>query len=148
MPVYMCRWHSGDISFVSATNQQDAVFKLDQLGNAETCPLFKVPDFMIHLTLNDDGELSLGELPFGDATEECVSELAYPLLNELGLDPSPEKLRRAVARERIRLSPGPTPEPESVADRSVKQLMDAPTVVIERLSRRVQAKKTGPKRRK
>jgi len=29
MPIYMCRWHSGDISFVYASNKEDAIFKLD-----------------------------------------------------------------------------------------------------------------------
>ena len=36
---YMCRWHPGDVSFVWASNKDDAVFKLDEQGNAETCPL-------------------------------------------------------------------------------------------------------------
>jgi hypothetical protein len=75
MPVYMCRWHSGDVSFVWASNKDDAIFKLDEQGNAETCPLIVVPDFMIHLTLQDDGELALSDDPFGEATEDCVSEL-------------------------------------------------------------------------
>jgi|WetSurMetagenome_2_1015567.scaffolds.fasta_scaffold515942_1 hypothetical protein len=35
------------------------------------------------MTLNDDGQLGLSEAPFGDLTEECVSEQAYPVLNEL-----------------------------------------------------------------
>lgn len=141
MPIYMCRWHSGDISFVSASNKEDAIFKLDELGNAETCPLIKVPDFMIHLTLKDDGELSLGEMPFGDLTEECVSELAYPILNQLEPYPSPELLRQAVEKERTRLLPGPAPKPQSEFGKSVKEYTDAPTVVIERLQQRVEVER-------
>jgi hypothetical protein len=152
MPVYMCRWHSGDISFVSANNKEDAIFKLDEVGNAETCPLIKVPDFMIHLKLEDDGELHLSEDPFGDSTQECVSELAYPVLNELGAYPSPEQLRQAVERERTRLVPGPAPKPQSATGRSVKEFTGAATVVIERLQQRAEAERlkrkkgTKPKR--
>jgi hypothetical protein len=137
----MCRWHTGDISFVSANNKEDAIFKLDEVGNAETCPLIKVPDFMINLKLDDDGELRLSEDPFGDLTQECVSELAYPILNELGLYPSPEQLQQAVEKERTRLLPGPSPEPQSEAGRSVKEITGAATVVIERLQQRVEAER-------
>jgi len=151
MPIYMCRWHTGDISFVMANNKEDAIFKLDEVGNAETCPLFRVPDFIINLKLDDDGELRLSEDPFGDLTQESISELAYPVLNELGLYPPREQLRHAVERERTRLLSGPAPKPQSEAARSVKEYTDAATVVIERLQHAAEAermKKTKKKKRK
>ena len=151
MPIYMCRWHTGDISFVMANNKEDAIFKLDEVGNAETCPLFKVTDFMINLELGDDGELHLSENPFGALTQDAVSELAYPVLNELGLYPPQKMLRQAVEKERTRLLPGPAPEPRSEAGRSVKEYTDAPTVVIERLQQAARAermKKTKEKNQK
>jgi hypothetical protein len=139
----MCRWHSGEVSFVWASNKDDAVFKLDEQGNAETCPLIVVPDFMIHLTLQDDGELALSDDPFGEATEGCVSELAYPVLNELGDNASPEQLRQAVEKERTRLLPGPAPQPQSADGRSLKKYLDASTVVVERLQELVNGKSAG-----
>lgn len=32
MPIYMCRWENGDISFVSATSKDDAIWALDEVG--------------------------------------------------------------------------------------------------------------------
>jgi len=137
----MCRWHTGDISFVMANSKEDAIFKLDEVGNAETCPLFKVNDFLINLELGDDGEPHLSESPFGDLTHEAISELAYPVLNELDIYPDPEQLRQAVKIERTRLLPGPAPEPRSESGRSVKEYTDAATVVIERLQQVAKAER-------
>jgi len=67
------------------------------------------------------------------------SQAAYPILNQLGTNPSPEGLRRAVERERTRLLPGPAPKPRSASGRSVQEWTDAPTVVIERVQQRAEA---------
>ncbi len=34
MPIYMCRWENGDISFVSAVSKDDAIGALDEVGAA------------------------------------------------------------------------------------------------------------------
>jgi hypothetical protein len=39
MPLYLCRWPNGDCSVVWARNKEDAIVELDQVGNAEGCPL-------------------------------------------------------------------------------------------------------------
>ncbi len=40
MPVYICRRPNGDRFLVSATSRDDAVVKLDKIGNAETSEVF------------------------------------------------------------------------------------------------------------
>ena len=57
MPMFMCRWPNGDLSFVSARTKQDAIVMLDEWDNAELAELRRVPDFMVDFRLNDDGEL-------------------------------------------------------------------------------------------
>jgi hypothetical protein len=67
MPTYMCRWENGDISFVSAVSKDDAIGALDEVGAATAGMLQAVNHFMVHLTLDDDGELELESL--GEDTE-------------------------------------------------------------------------------
>src|SRR5229473_3311796 len=81
MPLYMCRWENGDISFVSATSKDDAIWALDEVGAATAGMLYPVNHFMIHLTLNDHGELELESL--GEDTEHSIREVAYPILNNV-----------------------------------------------------------------
>ena len=59
MPIYMCRWPNGDFSFVLAANQQEAVETLDEIDNAEGCPLSVVEEFMVHFRLEEDGSFEL-----------------------------------------------------------------------------------------
>jgi len=51
----MCRWPNGDFSFVSARNKSKAIEALDEIDNAEGCPLAVVEDFMVHFYLDDGG---------------------------------------------------------------------------------------------
>jgi len=39
MPLYLCRWENGDCSFVWALNKGHALEVLDEVGNAEGCPI-------------------------------------------------------------------------------------------------------------
>ncbi len=39
MAVFLCRWPNGDISIVSARNKDDAIVKLDEIGNADHADL-------------------------------------------------------------------------------------------------------------
>ena len=59
MPVFMCRWPNGDLSFVSARNREDAIITLDELDNAEIAELRQVRDFMVDFRLTDRGDLEL-----------------------------------------------------------------------------------------
>ena len=51
MPLYMCRWPNGDCSVVWATNKGEAIEILDEVDNAEGCPLMALRDFMVHFRL-------------------------------------------------------------------------------------------------
>jgi len=79
MPVYKCRWANGDFSFVSAASQQEAVEALDEIGNAEGCPLSVVEDFMVHFHLDEDGTFGLEG--FGEVTEQAIWQ-DYPVLDK------------------------------------------------------------------
>ena len=48
MPLYLCRWSSGDCSFVFAANKGEVVECLDEVGIAEGCPLIPLHGFMAH----------------------------------------------------------------------------------------------------
>jgi hypothetical protein len=113
MPIYMCRWENGDISFVSATSKNDAILALDEVGAATAEMLCAVNQFMVHLTLDDHGELELESL--GEDTEHFISEVAYPILNKFqvemisadveGTDAAQKLIAEAVMQERMRLWP-------------------------------------------
>jgi hypothetical protein len=55
MPIYMCRWENGDISFVSAMSKDGSIWALDEVGTATAGMLYAVNQFMVHLTLDDHG---------------------------------------------------------------------------------------------
>src|SRR3990172_12647957 len=108
MPIYLCRWPNGDCSVVRAKNKGEAVELLDEIGNAEGCPLIPLSTFMVHFRISDEGEIEFDIL--GEATEHVLFESAYPPLNESLLNvPSDEAgnptaegqtaIRDAVAKE-------------------------------------------------
>ncbi len=39
MPLFLCRWPNGDCSVVWAPTKDDGIVELDQVGNAEACPI-------------------------------------------------------------------------------------------------------------
>lgn len=111
MPVYMCRWENGEVSFVSARSKQDACFLLDEFAPVEPDDLHEVREFMLGFVLSDDGGVVLSDL--GEATRELFEEKIYPVLyqakQESGVeieepvkDAGPE-IRAAVEKERTRL---------------------------------------------
>ncbi len=141
MPVFMCRWPNGDSSFVSARNKSKAVETLDEIGNAEGCPLSVVGDFMAHFYLDDDGSLELDG--FGEDTENHIWK-DYPILDDT-LDQiyeeskdgpmTPEHMRvigEAVRKERERVKLKGVQQPETNLGREIKNSMDAPTSIIDR----------------
>jgi hypothetical protein len=151
MPLFLCRWPNGDCSVVLARTRDDAIAELDQVGNAEDCPITPLRTFQIHFALTDDGELALEQ--FGDDTREEVLAWAYPLLehalsdayggtaSETGQGLPPDQrvaIARAVARERSRLDVEKTTatEPQTEVGRDVKSRTDMPTVLIDRLVRK------------
>ena len=145
MPLYLCRWPNGDFSFVWAANQEAAVEGLDEIDNAEGCPLSVVREFMLHFRLADDGTFEFEG--FGEATGDAIWR-AYPILDQtvdeiLEGDPSFElhgrrtrgqqrMIKDAVNRERERVKPKRVKPPQTQLGRDIKRAMDAPTSIIDR----------------
>ena len=150
MPLYLCRWPNGDCSVVQAANKGAAIEALDEAGNAEGCPITPIRDFMVHFALNDQGKLDLQ--CFGEAAEEALFQLAYPVLGE-ALGDAPEEantgvltpegealIREAVRKERNRVREKKVKEPETELGKRLKTVTDAPTHVINRVVRKAAGK--------
>ena len=144
MPLYLCRWANGDCSVVWAANKGEAVEILDEVDNAEGCPLMALREFMVHFRLSDEGEIRFEG--FGEATEDALFQLAYPMLDKALTDapsdqagnPTPEgiaTIREAVAQERKRVRLKKVKEPETELGRGIKKKMNAPTRMIDRTIR-------------
>jgi len=151
MPLFLCRWPNGDCSVVWARNTEDAIVELDQVGNAEGCPIVQLRTFQAHLVLTNHGELALEAL--GDGTGQHMVSSVYPLLDTAlsdaygdGVYDSYESLppdRRATIahaiekeRGRIARDSTQTSAPLTEVGRHIKQQTDAPTVLIDRIVRR------------
>ncbi len=141
MPVFMCRWPNGDFSFVSARSKAKAIEALDEIDNAEGCPLSVVEDLMVHFYLDDDGSLELDG--FGEVTENTIWK-EYPILDEtldrVFQEVKGEPLTRedmqvigeAVGKERERVKAKKMKQPATHLGQEIKKAMDVPTSMIER----------------
>ena len=150
MPLFLCRWPNGDCSVVWASNEEDAIVQLDQVGNAEACPIVRLPAFQAHFVLTDRGELAIEAL--GEGAGQDIVSRAYPLLDRALTDayddgeydsyetlpPSRRAaIAAAVAAERDRIAgdrPDPA-EPDTALGRDVKKQTDVPTVLVDRIVR-------------
>ncbi len=118
MPIFLCRWPNGGCSAVWARDEQDAIAKLDEAGDAEPCEIGPLPEFQVHFRLTNDGSLELDD--FGDETEPAIWRMAYPLLDQVEIEimeereasgtdaltaAQRERIRQAVTHERERMSP-------------------------------------------
>ena len=156
MPLFLCRWVNGDCSVVLARNKEDAIVELDEVANAERCPIERIRAFQVHFVLTDRGELALEG--FGEGTRDEIFSFAYPLLDKALLDAYgdgaygnyeslPPDRRAAIAhcveQERGRLEPDEalTAEPLTEIGRDIKTQTDMPTVLIDRIVRQVATKK-------
>ena len=81
MPVFAVRGVDGQIGIVAARNKVDAVERLDEFANFEGCPVKELPDVMLLLDIDDDGELALRHL--GEGMDVAIRRFAYPLLERL-----------------------------------------------------------------
>ena len=124
---------------------------LDQVANAEGCPIAEVQTFQLHFTLTDRGDLVLEGS--GEGTKEEMVSRAYPVLDQAlqdawayerydGYEGLPadgrSAITRAVEHERSRLTPDvtqQTKEPLTEVGRDVKHQTDMPTVLIDRIVR-------------
>ena len=144
MPLYLCRWPNGDCSVVRAANKREAVDLLDEVDNAEGCPLVRLSSLMIHFHLSDEGELEFDG--FGEDTEHALFDLAYPVLHEASMNaPTNDAgthtseglavISDAIAKERKRVHLKKVREPKTELGRDMKKQMRAPTRIIERIVR-------------
>ena len=152
MPLFLCRWPNGDCSVVWAPHKEDAIVELDQVGNAEACPITQVRSFQLHFVLNEQGKLMLEAL--GEGTEEEIFSFAYPVLDQAlsdaygdeiydSYETLPPARRAAIAtaveteRRRIAGDRTPTAEPLTEIGRDVKKQTDVPTILVDRIVRHV-----------
>ena len=141
MPVFMCRWPNGDFSFVSARSKSEAIETLDEIANAEGCPLSVVRDFMVHFRLEEDGTFE--HEGFGEVTENTIWK-DYPILDETftrifeeneGGQLTREHMQvigEAVGKERERVKARKMKQPATHLGQEIKKVMDVPTSMIER----------------
>lgn len=146
MPVYMCRWPNGDFSVVKAKNKDEAIEFLDEVGNAEGCPIFLLEEFMAHFTLTDDGEFTQDSRLFGEGTQDHILRLGYPVLDKAFLrapmnstdgfgytEEGQKEIRLAVTKERERISEREVEGPRTLLGGEIKGMMDAPSKMIDRI---------------
>ena len=141
MPLFLCRWPNGDCSIVLARNETEAIERLDEVGNAEGCPITRLRGLQVHFSLTDGGELSVTGL--GDDTRSDVFEFCYPLLDSvLGTDDE-AAIRDAVAkeRERITVDPVTAEEPRTEIGKDLKSELGMPTTLVNKLVDQVSRKK-------
>ena len=146
--MYLCRWPNGDCSVVQARDKKTAIIELDEMDNAEGCPLFRLDECQIHFHLTDEGQLQLES--FGEETEADLGAFCYPLLEEVQMQvgaerdasgaaeftpEQQERLRAVVRQERDRVTPAAVKEPVTELGRDIKKQMGAPTAVVEQIIR-------------
>jgi hypothetical protein len=83
MPLFVCRWQNGDFSAASARSREEAVELFAEVGNAETCELFAIDNFMVHFHTRSDADDFEEMLPvelggFGEQTHRLLCERMYP----------------------------------------------------------------------
>jgi len=131
MGVFLCRWPNGDCSVVLARSKADAVEQLDEVANAEGCPMIELSAAQVHFALNDDGQLVLDGL--GEDAEQAIFEFCYPAL--AGALAAGQCIARAVQRERDRGTGdrAPTEAPATELGRRTKAQLDMPTTLVNRM---------------
>jgi len=153
MAVFLCRWPNGDISIVSARNKDDAIVKLDEIGNADHADLKQLRELLVDFTLKEDGGLELSDFDscgFGERTIDEIMQKAYPMLEETfmsdelhemeeGGSEYQSAIRKAVEAERERLKGGKKKikEPKTELGKEIQRQTGAPTVMIDRITERV-----------
>jgi hypothetical protein len=157
MATYLCRWPNGEFSVVSATTKGDAIELLDEWGSAEQASLTLMPDCMFDFRLDDEGEIELADI--GEAAYGRIMQTCYPELNEAlnaaELDSSGQdytaksraRIQEAVESERTRLwnNQPPGMEAQTELGREIQKQTGAPSVVIDRMVRKIATKRLQSK---
>jgi len=155
MPVFAVRSVDGQLGIVAARNRVDAVERLDEFANFEGCPIRELPELMLLLDIDDEGEFTLEHV--GEEMDDVIRKFAYPVVEnafddvldqqEAGQrDPidsnertpaQQELIRKAVEAERERVRRKTTAEPLTARGRDMKRQLDLPTSLIRKQERRV-----------
>jgi len=150
MPVYICRWENGEVSFLSAKSKKDACLLLDEFAEVEPDDLHPVSDFMLSFKLTDNGALEVSEM--GEDTQELFNQTIYPVLFQarMKVDSASEAtpqvksriIREAVREENSRLE-GKMKRRQSrdPAARTLQERMNMSAAVAERLAKIARAKR-------
>jgi hypothetical protein len=120
---------------VLGRDEADAIERLDEVANAEGCPITKLSAVQVHFALTDDGRLALDGL--GEETEREIYKFCYPDLGEALA--AGKNVVGAVQRERERLEHDPSAEnaPATELGRRAKRQLDMPTTLVNRFVSRV-----------
>ena len=89
-------------------SKEAAIIKLDEMDNAEGCPLIKLDECQVHFRLTDDGQLELQS--FGEETESEIWNFCYPVLDGVLTDKAPEDwsvTEREAVHQAVRRGAGP-----------------------------------------
>ena len=138
MPVFAVRGVDGQVGIVAARNRVQAVERLDEFANFEGCPIRELPDVMLLLDIDDEGEMALRLL--GEEMEQLIRRFAYPLLERLtrnGQFDDGEQVRKAVRAERQRVRRKSTAPPRTGRGREIRQQTDLPSSLIRKYERQI-----------
>ena len=155
MSIYVCRWPNGDFSVVAAASIEDAIVRLDEVGNAEKADLFPLRKFMVNFKLRKKVEDLAETIPveledFAEMTEEFLITHVYPVYTKTlfevteGLpdgEVSDQEYQEALSQvansleaERKRREGAKKPDlSEDPVVRHCQELTDMPRVLVERL---------------
>jgi hypothetical protein len=70
----------GRLGIVAARNKLDAVEPLDELANFEGCPIRELPELMLLLGMDDEGQFTLEHI--GEQMDGAIRTFAYPLVEQ------------------------------------------------------------------
>jgi hypothetical protein len=129
MPIFLCRWPNGDCSVVSARTEAEAIERLDEVANAEGCPITRLEHLQVHFRLTDEGQLALDGV--GEAMEDEIFECCYPELEQALADG--DDLAAAVDRERNRVKVAVVKAPETELGQRAQRELDMPTTLVDRI---------------
>lgn len=155
MPVFAVRSVDGQLGIVAARNRVDAVERLDEFANFEGCPIRELPELMLLLDMDDEGQFTLEQV--GEEANDAIRKFAYPLVEKAFADmldqqeaeqrdrtdpneraPVQETLiRKAVEAERKRVQWKRMAEPLTERGREIKRQLDVPTSLIRKQEQRV-----------
>ena len=146
MPVYLCRWPSGDVSVAAGESEVEVADVLDEVGNPDAAELMQLDHAVaVHFKLGtrpgEEGTLPLRYEDMSEQLESSIYERAYPVYNEVCMktDPIIKELIEALQHEKnpiYRKVPEPSSNP-SVAN--LQDKLQMPRILLEHLAGRAAA---------